>query len=352
MTLLSTGLLSTLFSAAADAQAGPKVLLIYDMEGITDAVQPTDVSYGSPTYEATRESLVEDVNAAIRGLLAAGASEVVLTDAHGSGNPDPDYILGRMPDGARFDLRDEPYDAYIDTMDDSFDAVVAIAMHSKAGGGGFLAHTYYGHTRWVMAGYDMNESMLVAASAARFDIPLILVTGDDVLRNEIEAFSPETEYVVVKTAISVSEAKARPRAQVSAEIEAAAERGLRNLRNIPAWKPREMRGGFENLYGYTDPMHAASAVNFPGARAVDNKTIALTTSNFMEAYLAYRALCNFTAAATLRSLLTAVRDVDGGREILRRAQATLPNRGERSFEPTGTTIDLGLSARGRHGYRE
>jgi D-amino peptidase len=105
------------------------------------------VNFGSPTYPATRESLVEDVNAAIQGLLAAGASEVVLTDAHGSGNPDPDYILDRMPRGARFDLRDEPYDAYIDTMDDSFDAVVAIAMHSKAGGEGFLAHTYYGHTR-------------------------------------------------------------------------------------------------------------------------------------------------------------------------------------------------------------
>jgi len=198
----------------------------------------------------------------------------------------------------------------------------------------------------------MNESMLVAASAARFDIPLILVTGDDVLRDEIDAFSPETEYVVVKKAISRSEAEARPRAQVSDEIAEAAERALRNLRDIPAWKPREVRGGFENLFGYTDPMHAASAINFPGARAFDNKTIALTTSDFMEAYLAYRALCNFTAAATLRSLLVAVRDTEGGLEILRLAQATLPNQGERSFRSTGTTIDLGQSARGRHGYRE
>ena len=212
--------------AATRAQQGPKVLLLYDMEGVTDAIRPQDVSMGSQTYPATRESLTEDVNAAIRGLVKAGAREVVLTDGHGSGNPDPDYLLDTLPKGARFDIRDAPYDPYIEAMDATFDAMVTVAMHGKAGGKGFLAHTYNGHTRWVMAGHDMNESMLVAASAARFNVPLILVTGDDVLREEIRAFSPETEYVTVKKAVSVSAAEARPRADVSRDIEAAAERAL------------------------------------------------------------------------------------------------------------------------------
>jgi D-amino peptidase len=323
------------------------VLLLYDMEGITGAVQPTDVNSGSPTYQATRESLVEDVNAAIRGLLAAGAREVVVTDGHGSGSPEPDYMLERMPAGARHEIRDEPYDPYIDLMDRSFTAVVAIAMHSRAGANGFLAHTYNGHTRWVMHGHDMNESMLVAASAARFGTPLILVTGDDVLQKEVEAFSPRTEYVVVKTAVSVEEARPRPRAEVSARIEAAAARALRSVRDIPAWDPR-LPAEFDNEYGYIMAEHAAVAINYPGAAVVDEKTVRVRARSFLDAYLAFRALAGFTGLATQRVLLDGVRAQTGGPELVRQAQARLPARKERSFRASGTSIPRSY---GRHGYR-
>lgn len=123
--------------------------------------------------------------------------------------------------------------------------MVAIAMHGRAGGKAFLAHTYNGHTKWLMGGHDMNESMLVAASAARFDIPLILVTGDDILQKEIATFSPNTEYVVVKKAVSVESAEPRSRDQVSADIAAAAERALRERTKVKPWKPA-LSSPFEN----------------------------------------------------------------------------------------------------------
>jgi D-amino peptidase len=345
-------LTAAVFSAAC---AGPdnqapsrvKVLVLYDMEGITDAVQPADVGFGSPTYEATRASLVEDVNAAIRGLLAAGATEIVVTDGHGSGNPDPDFVLDRMPEGARHEIRAEPYDPYIDLIDGSYAAMVAIAMHSKAAGGGFLAHTYNGHTRWNMGGHEMNESMLVAASAARFGVPLILVTGDDVLEREVKAFSPATEYVVVKIAESVERAVARPRADVSADIEAAAARALANVRNIPPWTGN-LPPRFDNDYGYILPEQAAVAIGFPNATVVDNKTVRVQASSFVEAYLAFRALAGFTGLANQRMLIQTVREQPGGPELLQRARSQLPSRAERSFEPTGMTLPRGF---GNHGYR-
>mgnify|MGYP006170829713 CR=1 FL=1 len=333
--------------AAQQPAGGPRVLLLYDMEGITGAIRPTDVNAGSPTYQATRESLVEDVNAAIRGLQKAGVREIVVTDGHGSGSPEPDYILERMPAGARHEIRDAPYDPYIDLMDGSFTAMVAIAMHSRAGGDGFLAHTYNGHTRWVMHGHDMNESMLVAASAARFGTPLVLVTGDDVLEGEVKAFSPRTEYVVVKKAVSIEEAEPRPRAGVSAAIEAAAERAMRNVASIPPWNPR-LPAEFDNHYGYILPEHAAVAVNYPGATVVDDKTVAVKARSFLDAYLAFRALAGFTGLATQRVLLSGVREQPGGAELIRKAQERLPSRRERSFDATGSSIPRPY---GRHGYR-
>lgn len=337
-------------------ESGPdnvKVLVIYDMEGITDAVQPSDVTFGSPTYEATRASLVEDVNAAIRGLFAAGATEIVLADGHGSGNQSPDYVLDRMPEGARHEIRKEPFDPYIDLVDGSFTAMVAIAMHSRAAGGGFLAHTYSGHTRWAMGGHDMNESMLVAASAARFGVPLILVTGDDVLGQEVGAFSPSTEYVVVKTAEALDRAVARPRDDVSADIEAAAERALRNVANIPPWTG-SLPDRFDNDYGYILPEQAGVALGFPGATVVNDKTIRVQTSSFLEAYLAFRALAGFTGLATQRMLVNAIREEEGGPDLLQQVQDRLRRAGvrvsrtERSFEPTGTELRRGY---GNHGYR-
>lgn len=347
-TLAVTALAIAALHMSLGAQRPVKVLLLYDMEGITGAVQPTDVNSGSPTYARTRESLVEDVNAAIRGLQKAGATEIVLTDGHGSGSPNPDYIVERMPKGARHDIRDVAYDPYIEAMDGSFAAMVAIAMHSKAGGRGFLAHTYNGHTRWVMGGHDMNESMLVAASGARFDVPLILVTGDDVLRDEVKAFSPHTEYVVVKKALGVEEAEPRPRAEVSAEIEAAAERALRGVKNIPPWKP-SLGARFDNHYGYILPAMTALAINFPGATLVDDKTVNVPAASFLDAYLAFRALAGFTGLAQERVLVNAVREAPGGAEMLQQAaQQRLPARHQRTFAATGTTIRRSF---GQHGYR-
>ncbi len=328
-------------------ETGLKVLLLYDMEGVSGASAPQDVVAGSDSYPATRESLTADVNAAITGLQKAGATEVVITDGHGSGSNEPDYLLDKLPNGARFDLRDVPYDPYVETMDRSFAAMVAIAMHGRAGGKGFLAHTYNGHTKWLMGGHDMNESMLVAASAARFDIPLILVTGDEVLQTEVAAFSPDTEYVVVKRAVSIESAQPRSRDDVSAEIAAAAERALRNRSKVKPWKPG-LPSPFENRYSYILPEQAAVAINFPHASPVDNKTIAVTTPDFMEAYLTFRALAGFTGLATSRMMVEWLRDVDGGREITRTLQARLPSRAERTFEPSGKEIPRPF---GKHGYR-
>ncbi|UCC39748.1 MAG: M55 family metallopeptidase [Candidatus Aminicenantes bacterium] len=349
---IGTAILLIFYVVPGCKQAGPKVLIVIDMDGASGVTNFNDVLSYSPTYQAARESLTEDVNAAIRGLLKSGAREVVLTDAHGSGNPEPDYIVDRLPEGARFDIRDEVYDAYIDTLDETFDAVVCMGMHSRAGAKGQIAHTYYIHTKWIMAGFDMNESMLVAASAARFDIPLILVAGDDVLEQEIKEFSPRTEYVVVKKAVDFFKAVPRPQEQVSAEIEAAAERALRNLKDIPVWKPQELNEPFKNLFKYTLPVHATMAMDFPGAKEVDNKTVSITTESFLEAYLTFRLLSNYTAHITYRKMVEAVSNEEGGRDILKKAQAKLPDWKDRDFSPTGEKIDFSLAyARGKHGYK-
>jgi len=85
-----------------------------------------------------------------------------------------------------------------------------------------------------------------------------------------------------------------------------------------------------------------------------DKTIRVQTSSFLEAYLAFRALAGFTGLATQRMLVNAIREEEGGPDLLQQVQDRLRRAGvrvsrtERSFEPTGTELRRGY---GNHGYR-
>lgn len=130
--------------AVADTAArtvGPKVLIYVDMDGSSGVSKPDQVLYPNPEYFAHRRFITADLNAAIRGLKAGGAGEIVVTDAHGSGNTEsPDVIVEQMDKRATFLFKDEEYDPYVDGFDPSFQAIVAVGMHARAGSRGFMAH--------------------------------------------------------------------------------------------------------------------------------------------------------------------------------------------------------------------
>ena len=63
-----------------------RVHVISDMEGVAGIVRPEQVTGGDPMYEEARRLYTEEINAAVRGAGAAGATEIVVMDCHGAGN--------------------------------------------------------------------------------------------------------------------------------------------------------------------------------------------------------------------------------------------------------------------------
>ncbi|MGH7058394.1 MAG: M55 family metallopeptidase, partial [Acetobacteraceae bacterium] len=59
-----------------------RVLISADMEGITGVTYPADVHPGAPRWQQARRFMMGDINAAVRGFFRAGASAVVVNDAH------------------------------------------------------------------------------------------------------------------------------------------------------------------------------------------------------------------------------------------------------------------------------
>lgn len=310
---------------AMRAQKPTKVLILFDMEGLRAAQHAGEYDVDSPMYGEVRKDLGEEVNAAARGVLKVGAQEVVISDCHASGNVESsDYPTDQVPKGARLDIRDQPYDPYVEGVTEDFDAVLMIGMHAKAGDTrGFVPHTYFGTVRWNIGGMDMSETSMVAFSADRFHIPFILVTGDDVHQPEVAQFM-NAEYVVVKDSISLREAKSRSRDEVLKEIEDKAARGFRDRKNYKV--TFQMPKPLVNTFKFSLAEATADAIAHQGIVLVDDRTVTYTAPSYLDALWMYKALSADMRMVPAQVMIDRLGKMEGGQEILRKLRADMPAR--------------------------
>jgi len=286
-TVLTAAAVTLVLVSAAFAQQKPvKVLVLYDMEGVTGATSYKHTSFAEKIeYEQGRKSLTADVNAAIAGLKAAGATEIVVVDGHGSGNSQsPDVLEDQLLPPAKMISRDRSFDIYMDSYDHSFDAIVAVAMHAGAGNTvGFCSHTYtLEDSQYRVNGIPYNESMILAMGAARYRIPLIMVSGDDQLEKELKRNLPWVKYAAVKHAVNRSTAEPFPRDEVSRRIESAAREALAGL---DAARLPEFPGPYRFALTFQDEAQARNAALLPGAEVLADPTTAQIRANdFEEGY--------------------------------------------------------------------
>jgi len=77
-----------------------KVFISFDMEGVAGIVDWSQCRPPGQPYEEGRRLLLGEVNAAIDGALAGGATEIVCNDSHGTmNNLDPELLHGQHADG-------------------------------------------------------------------------------------------------------------------------------------------------------------------------------------------------------------------------------------------------------------
>lgn len=278
-----------LLAPAFSQQKSLKVVLLYDMEGVSGATSVRHTNFGAnPEYEEARKSLTADVNAAIAGLKAAGATDIIVVDGHGSGNTQsPDVLEAELLAPAKMISRDRPFDIYMDSYDQSVDAIVAIGMHAGAGNpAGFISHTYtIEDIQYRVNGTPFNESMILAMGAARFGIPLIMVSGDDQLEKEVQRFLPWVKYAAGKRAVGRAKAEPFPREEVSRRIEKAAREALLAL--DAARLPENFKGPFRFALTFQDESQAQTVARLQGAELLaDSVSVQIRAGDFEEGYRA------------------------------------------------------------------
>lgn len=263
-----------------------KILLYYDMEGVSGQNIMTSVDFPRPEYFEARELLTADINSVIEGLFEGGADSVFVVDGHGSFNPEPDVILDKMDPRAHMLFKKKKFDLYLDLLDEnSYDAIATVAMHSKTGGGGFVSHTINPGSDWILNGMSLNESELFAYSWGRIGVPLIFVSGDDKLADQLE-WMDWLEYITVKEAKGVDDALLYPVDEVHANLLRAAKRSVENLDNMKAVKLTEP---IEATLKVTPPGDLSILEGIPGVNYHD-QSVTFRAGDFTEMYHGMRAL--------------------------------------------------------------
>lgn len=168
-----------------EAEAGPKIYISSDMEGVVGAVTGGQLGPGGFEYGRFREFMTAELNAIIDGALEAGASAIVVSDSHGNGQ---NLLLERLPDDVVV-VRSWPRPLMMmQGVDESFDGAILHGYHAGTNNPeGVRAHTMSSGnlTAIRLNGTAMTEGSINAAIAGHFGVPVILVTGDDAAVEEV-----------------------------------------------------------------------------------------------------------------------------------------------------------------------
>ncbi|HYF52518.1 MAG TPA: M55 family metallopeptidase [Planctomycetota bacterium] len=203
---------------------GRKIYIAVDFEGAACVVgfpsKPmetlgTGLDTSTEVFRQAQRLVTAETNAAIRGALAAGATEVIVEDNHGSGHnllyeqlhPEAKVIMGG-PRPRRFCM-----------LDDSFDGVILLCHHAMAGAkDGILAHSYSSVSvhQMILNGTPIGEIAFDAAFCGELGVPVIFVSSDEAGCAEAKEFlGKDLEVVATKKglarncALSLSPAKAQ-----------------------------------------------------------------------------------------------------------------------------------------------
>jgi D-amino peptidase len=164
----------------------------------------------------------------------------------------------------------------LEGLDSSFDAMVCVGYHARAGSFGVLSHSFMGHEiedMWL-DGRVTGEIGLAQATAAALGVPLIALSGDDAACAEMTAWADEggeaggVATVPVKFARDRFAAELRPVPEAQAAIEAGVAQGLAR---VPAGGAVDVQATLAVRWQSASVAHQLTAI--PGTVARDGRTV-------------------------------------------------------------------------------
>jgi D-amino peptidase len=200
----------SILCSGGDSLAQGKKLKIYisaDMEGVVGVVTDAQLGPSGFEYQRAREFMTEEVKAAVEAASEAGATEILISDSHGNGQ---NLLIEKLPRNITL-VRAFPRPMMMmQGIDETFDGVIFLGYHTgTTNPQGVRAHTMSSASLADVRlnGISMPEAGVNAAIAGHFNVPVIMISGDDAIVKEATALLGNIEGAVVKWAYGFHSAR-------------------------------------------------------------------------------------------------------------------------------------------------
>jgi D-amino peptidase len=180
--------------------------------------------------------MTEEVKAAVEAAFEVGASDIVISDSHGNGE---NILIEKLPGNVTV-VRSWPRPLMMmEGIDDTFDGAIFLGYHtSTTNMSGVRAHTI-SSARLAdvrLNGTSMPEAGINAAIAGHFNVPIIMISGDDAIVKEASDLLGNIEGATVKWAISFHAARTLTPAAGYAVIREKTKRAIARIKEFKPYK--------------------------------------------------------------------------------------------------------------------
>ena len=264
-----------------------RVHVISDMEGVAGIVKGAQTTGGdSALYQEGRVLYTEEINAAVRGAKAAGATEIVVMDCHGAGGAyDFNSLVPDLLDPACEYVVQREWTEYTAFLESGCDAALFVGMHAMAGTAhGVLAHTVSGQA-WLSLhfnGTPVGETGINAALCGNWGVPVLFVTGDRaVCREATELLGDGVTTVEVKEGLGAMSARMKTPKLARELIEAGAKQALSDLSAVEPYDPGKP---CEIAIEFFSPSRMEEYVNRKGVELTGPRSLVVRADDWWSAW--------------------------------------------------------------------
>ncbi|HVN53925.1 MAG TPA: M55 family metallopeptidase [Anaerolineaceae bacterium] len=266
-----------------------KILISVDMEGISGVTAREHVTPGNPDYERFRRVMTADVNSAIKGAQQAGADDILVVDGHwNAGN----LLLEELDPRVRLISGVGSPLATVHGIDTGVAGLLLVGYHARRGSlNAILDHTWSSAcvaNLWLN-GKLTGEIGLNAAVAGHFDVPLLMISGDQTTCAEAAELVPGIEAAMVKKAVGRSAAECLPLEIAHQRIREAAGRAIARLRAEMAPTPYRVQPPVLIAVEFIASDMADRAMLLPGTTRLDGERIQITAPDMVTGYRSFQA---------------------------------------------------------------
>ena len=262
-----------------------RVYISMDEEGISGIYKLGQVMPSHKEFEWAQKMMANDINAAVEGAYRAGAEQVIVNDAHNAGNnllidqldERVDLISGgirplQMAQGAELGC----------------DAALLIGYHRRKGAKGVISHSYAYGTMVEMRlnGKLISEHDLIGMCIGAYGIPVVFLSGDNLVIEDAKESIPGIYTVETKVAISNNAALCHHPKRNAKAITETVEKALRNYKK-DGIKPMHIDGPIQLDVRYSAEVQAEMAMKAPNTVRLDENTVRYQGEDYLTVYNAF-----------------------------------------------------------------